>query len=134
MAPPRDPRRPWALRLVGLALLPVAALVTSGWLYIDDLRAQVYASGRPLWPFVVEFNNTHLAPSARTVDWLQARYAALEHWPAVVYTVVLHLALGLAIWWLLRGSWARARWPCPSWPWPSSLRAPSPRQRGSGRR
>lgn len=92
----------WALRLIALHLLPVAALVVTGGLYIDDLRAQVYASGRGWWPFVVESNATHLAPSARTVDWLQATFLPLQHGPAVVVTLIIHAALGLAFWGVLR--------------------------------
>lgn len=92
----------WALRLVALHLVPVAALVVTGGLYIDDLRAQVYASGRSWWPFVVESNATHLAPSARTVDWLQATFLPLQHGPAVAVTLVIHAALGMAFWWVLR--------------------------------
>ncbi|MGL5863722.1 MAG: hypothetical protein ACRCY9_20985, partial [Phycicoccus sp.] len=70
-------------------VLAVAWLVGGGSLYIDDIRAQAYAAGRPWWPFVVESNRTHLAPGARTVDWFMARYAPLEHWPAVVITVAI---------------------------------------------
>lgn len=92
----------WALRLVLLHLLPVAALVLVGGLYVDDLRAQVYASGRSLWPFVIESNATHLAPSARAVDWLQATLLPLQHGPAVVVTLAVHAALGLTFWWVLR--------------------------------
>ncbi len=74
----------------GLVVLHVAAvgwLVAGGALYIDDIRAQAYAAGRPIWPFVVESNETHLSPGARTVDWLMAVGAPLQHWPAVAITL-----------------------------------------------
>ncbi|MGA8047791.1 MAG: hypothetical protein WCA30_16155 [Dermatophilaceae bacterium] len=73
-------------------------LVAGGGLYIDDIRAQAYAADRPIWPFVVESNRTHLSPSARTVDWLQAHYAPLQHWPAVVLTAVIAVVLATALW------------------------------------
>ena len=86
-------RRPLAeMVTVGLMVLHVAAvgwLVAGGSLYIDDIRAQAYAAGRPIWPFVVESNQTHLAPGARTVDWFMATYAPLEHWPAVLVTLAI---------------------------------------------
>jgi len=78
------------LGLVALHVVAVGWLVTGGNLFIDDIRAQAYAAGRPLWPFVVESNRTHLSPGARTVDWTMAMYAPLEHWPAVP------LSLGIA--------------------------------------
>lgn len=73
-------------------------LTTGGGLYIDDIRAQAYAADQPIWPFIVESNQTHLAPSARTVDWLQASYAPLEHWPAVLVTMLIAATLGVALW------------------------------------
>ncbi len=99
-APPRvrrdrgwTPGRPTArtvtAALVALHVTAVAWLTVGGDLFIDDLRAQAYAAGRPLWPFVVESNGTHLAPGARTVDWLMAMGAPLEHWPAVVLTLAI---------------------------------------------
>ena len=72
--------------LVAFHVAAVTWLVAGGTLYIDDIRAQAYAAGRPRWPFVVESNQTHLAPGARTVDWFMARLAPLEHWPALVLT------------------------------------------------
>lgn len=86
----RPPVEAVTLGLVALHVVAVGWLVSGGNLFIDDIRAQAYAAGRPLWPFVVESNQTHLAPGARTVDWLMATYAPLEHWPAVV------LSLGIA--------------------------------------
>lgn len=91
-----------AVGVVLVHLIPVAWLVTNGGLYLDDLRAQAYARGRSIWPFIIESNGTHLAPGARVVDWLQARYWPLEQWPATVMTLLLHLALGAALWLLLR--------------------------------
>lgn len=75
------------LGLVALHLLAVGWLVAGGDLYIDDIRAQAYAAGRPVWPFIIESNETHLAPGARTVDWLMAVSAPLQHWPAVAITL-----------------------------------------------
>ena len=75
--------------LVVLHVLAVGWLVAGGGLYVDDIRAQAYAAGRPIWPFVVESNETHLAPGARTVDWLMANGAPLAHWPAVVITLLI---------------------------------------------
>lgn len=83
---------PWRLALHLLAVLHVVAvgiLSAGGSLFIDDIRAQAYAAGRTWWPFVVESNGTHLAPGARTVDWLMATQAPLAHWPAVVLTVLV---------------------------------------------
>ncbi|GAB3595032.1 hypothetical protein GCM10027446_19710 [Angustibacter peucedani] len=91
-----------AVGVVLVHLVPVAWLVVGGGLYLDDLRAQAYARGRSLWPFVVESNGTHLAPGARLVDWLQATYWPLQQWPATVLTLALHVALGAALWLLLR--------------------------------
>lgn len=91
-----------ALVLVVAHLVPVGWLVVGGGLYLDDLRAQAYARSQPFWSFVISSNGTHLAPLPRTLDWLQARYAPLEHWPAVVVTLAIHLGLGLAAWLLLR--------------------------------
>ncbi|MGL5816763.1 MAG: hypothetical protein ACRCYR_04310 [Phycicoccus sp.] len=92
-------------------VLAVAWLVAGGSLYIDDIRAQAYAAGRSWWPFVVESNRTHLAPGARTVDWFMARYAPLEHWPAVVITVAIALLVVVATTMLarraIRHPWAR---------------------------
>jgi hypothetical protein len=89
-----------AIVLTQLAL--VAWLIVPGGLYIDDIRAQAYAVDRPIWPFIVESNRTHLSPGARTVDWLQATYWPLEHWPAVVVTLAVSALLGAALWQLLR--------------------------------
>lgn len=91
-----------ALVITLLHLLPVSWLVVGGGLYLDDLRAQAYARSQPFWSFIIGSNGTHLAPGPRTLDWLQARYVPLEHWPAVAVTLAIHLALGLAAWWLLR--------------------------------
>ena len=91
-----------ALGVVLLHLLPVWWLVAGGGLYLDDLRAQAYARNQQFWAFVISSNGTHLAPGARTIDWLQAHYAPLEFWPALVATLVIHLLLGLAVWLLLR--------------------------------
>ncbi|WP_299445415.1 hypothetical protein [uncultured Phycicoccus sp.] len=82
--------------LVVLHVLAVGWLTIGGDLFIDDLRAQAYAAGRPLWPFVVESNATHLAPGARTVDWLMATRAPLEHWPAAVLTLAIAAFYGVA--------------------------------------
>ena len=76
--------------------VPHARLSAGGGLYIDDIRAQAYAAGRPFYPFVIESNRTHLAPGARTIDWFMARYAPLEHWPAVVITALTALLLAYA--------------------------------------
>ena len=67
-----------AALVVLLHLLPVWWLVSGGGLYLDDLRAQAYARNQPFWSFIVGSNGTHLAPGARTVDWLQMQYAPLE--------------------------------------------------------
>lgn len=72
-----------------LHVVAVGLLVASGGLFIDDIRAQAYAAGRPIWPFIIESNETHLAPGARTVDWFMATFAPLEHWPAVLITLVI---------------------------------------------
>lgn len=88
--------------VVALHVLAVGWLVAGGNLFIDDIRAQAYAAGRPVWPFVVESNQTHLAPGARLVDWLMATSAPLEHWPAVVITLGIALLLGWAAARLLR--------------------------------
>lgn len=91
-----------AAMVTAAAMLATAFLVVPGGLYIDDIRAQAYAAGRSYWPFVVESNGTHLAPGARTVDWVQSVLWPLEAWPAAVYTVVLVGALGAVVWRLLR--------------------------------
>ena len=91
-----------ALGVVLVHLVPVWWLVAGGGLYLDDLRAQAYARDQQFWAFVISSNGTHLAPGARTLDWLQARYAPLEFWPALVATLAIHLLLGLAVWLLLR--------------------------------
>ncbi|MEO5608579.1 MAG: hypothetical protein ABIQ61_02360 [Ornithinibacter sp.] len=80
--------------VVVLHVVAVSWLVAGGDLYIDDIRAQAYAAGRPPWPFIIESNGTHLAPGARSVDWLMATYAPLEHWPAVVISVAIAALLG----------------------------------------
>lgn len=72
-------------------------IVPSGY-YIDDFRAQAYAAGRGPWPFIVESNATHLAPGARTMDWLQAHYWPLERLPAVLFTLTVCALLGVAVW------------------------------------
>lgn len=91
-----------ALALVVLQLVPMAYLVVPGSLYADDLRAQGYAAGRSWWPFVVQSNGTHVSVLARTYDWATVRWAPLEHWPAVVVTLGLRVALLAALWWVLR--------------------------------
>ncbi|WP_404347922.1 hypothetical protein LG324_11265 [Phycicoccus jejuensis] len=83
------------LGLVAVHVLAVLWLSAGGSLFIDDVRAQAYAAGRSWWPFAVESNGTHLAPGARTVDWLMATYAPLAHWPAVLLTTVI--ATGFAL-------------------------------------
>lgn len=88
--------------VVALHVLAVGWLVAGGNLFIDDIRAQAYAAGRPVWPFVVESNQTHLAPGARLVDWFMATSAPLQHWPAVVLTLGISLLLGCASARLLR--------------------------------
>lgn len=82
-------------------VLATAYVVVPGGLYVDDFRAQAYAAGRGIWPFIVESNRTHLSPGARTIDWLQATYWPLAHWPAVVVTLLVAAALGVALWRLL---------------------------------
>ncbi|HEU4675656.1 MAG TPA: hypothetical protein VFS29_06700 [Motilibacteraceae bacterium] len=91
-----------ALAIVLLQLVPMAYLVVPGSLYTDDLRAQGYAAGRSWWPFVVQSNGTHVSVLARTYDWATVRWAPLEHWPAVVVTLGLRVALVAVLWWLLR--------------------------------
>ena len=83
-------------------LLPVWWLISGGGLYLDDLRAQAYARNQPFWSFIVSSNGTHLAPGARTLDWLQTNDAPLEHWPALVVTLGTHLMLGVVTWAVLR--------------------------------
>ena len=85
-----------------VAVLANLWLVGGGGLYVDDVRAQAYAQGRTFWPFVIESNGTHLSPGARTVDWLMATYAPLDHWPAIVIGTLLLVALGCAAWRVLR--------------------------------
>ncbi|WP_162254739.1 hypothetical protein [Phycicoccus sp. Root563] len=87
--------------VIAAFVLATAYLVVPGGLYIDDFRAQAYATGRGIWPFIVESNRTHLSPGARTVDWLQATYWPLAHGPAAVVTLVVAAALGVALWRLL---------------------------------
>lgn len=72
-------------------------IVPSGY-YIDDFRAQAYAAGRGPWPFIIQSNATHLAPGARTMDWLQAHYWPLERLPAVLFTLTVCALLGVAVW------------------------------------
>jgi hypothetical protein len=89
--------------LVALGQIPLLLLVLlPGSLYLDDLRGQSYAAGRPWWPFVVESNGTHFAPLPLTIDWLTVQFAPLSHWPAVTVTVLIRVALVLAVWRLLR--------------------------------
>jgi hypothetical protein len=105
-------RDPWdaAAAVVGtLFTCATVWLAIGGGLYIDDIRAQAYAADRPIWPFVVESNRTHLSPSARTVDWLQAHYAPLQHWPAVVMTAMIAVILAA-------GLWVAVRWLIPQPP------------------
>ena len=85
-----------ASSVIALHVAAVTWLSAGGGLYIDDIRAQAYAAGRPFYPFVIESNRTHLAPGARTIDWFMARYAPLEHWPAVVITALTALLLAYA--------------------------------------
>ncbi len=91
-----------AALVVGLYVLAVGWLVTGGGLYIDDFRAQAYAAGRGIWPFIIESNRTHLAPGPRTVDWLMAQYAPLQHAPAVALSLMIAAGLGLAVWLVIR--------------------------------
>ncbi len=97
-APAARKRKPHLLpaTVVALHVVAVTWLSAGGGLYIDDIRAQAYAAGRSFYPFVIESNRTHLAPGARTIDWFMARYAPLEHWPAVVITALIALLLGYA--------------------------------------
>ena len=88
--------------VVGLYVLAVGWLVAGGGLYIDDFRAQAYAAGRGIWPFIIESNRTHLAPGPRTVDWLMAQYAPLQHAPAVALSLMIAAGLGLAVWLVIR--------------------------------
>lgn len=92
--------------IIAVFLLATYWLVAGGGLYVDDIRAQAYAAGEPIWPFIVESNQTHLAPSARIVDWFQATYAPLEPAPAVVVTMVIASVLAVAVWicarWVIR--------------------------------
>lgn len=89
--------------LLALGQIPLLLLVLlPGSLYLDDLRGQSYAAGRPWWPFVIESNGTHFAPLPLTIDWLTVRFAPLSDWPAVTFTVLIRVALVLAVWRLLR--------------------------------
>jgi hypothetical protein len=90
------------LVVVLLPLVVVGALVVRGSLYIDDFRAQTYASGQPFWPWIVESNGTHFAPGARTVDWIQTRFFPLQHWFAAVVTLAVRVILGASAWAVLR--------------------------------
>ena len=85
------------LGLVGVHVVAVLWLTAGGGLFIDDIRAQAYAAGRSWWPFVIESNGTHLAPGARTVDWLMATFAPLAHWPATALSVVIAALYALAV-------------------------------------
>ena len=100
-----------AMRITTFYLVAVLWLVVPGGLYIDDIRAQAYAVGHPFWPFIIESNHTHLSPGARTADWIMSNLWPLEHWPAVVLTLLIVAGLALAVWRLLRalvgpGPWA----------------------------
>lgn len=88
--------------LVGVYVLAVGWLVAPGGLYIDDIRAQAYAADRAIWPFIIESNRTHLAPGPRTVDWLMAQYAPLQHGPAVVLSLAIAGGLGTSVWLVIR--------------------------------
>ena len=90
-----------AAALTVLFVVVSAYLVVPGGFYIDDFRAQAYAAGRGPWPFIIESNATHLAPGARTMDWLQTHYWPLQRGPAVVFTLVVCALLGVAVWRLL---------------------------------
>ena len=98
-----------ALLLGAASLVPLTWLLLRGSFYIDDLRAQSYAAGRPWWPFVVQSNGTHLTPGARTIDWLQATFAPLDHGVAVAVTVGIRVLLLVGTWRLLRLLFGR-RW------------------------
>jgi hypothetical protein len=91
-----------AAAMTGLHLAAVLVLVVPGSLYLDDLRAQGYAQGRPFWSFVVGSNGTHFAPLPRVLDWLQVNLAPLQHGPAVIVTLGVRLVLAVAFWRLLR--------------------------------
>jgi hypothetical protein len=89
--------------LVALGQVPLLLMVlVPGSLYLDDLRGQSYAAGRAWWPFVIESNGTHFAPLPLTIDWLTVQVAPLADWPAVTVTVLIRVALLLAVWRLLR--------------------------------
>lgn len=89
--------------LLALGQVPILLMVlVPGSLYLDDLRGQSYAAGRAWWPFVIESNGTHFSPVARTIDWLTVQFAPLADWPAVTVTVLIRVALVVAMWRLLR--------------------------------
>jgi hypothetical protein len=92
-----------AAALLALGQVPLLLMVlVPGSLYLDDLRGQSYAAGRAWWPFVIESNGTHFAPLPLTIDWLTVQIAPLAAWPAVTVTVLIRVALLLAVWRLLR--------------------------------
>jgi len=87
--------------VIALFVLASAYLIVPSGFYIDDFRAQAYAAGRGIWPFIIESNATHLAPGPRAMDWLQATVWPLERGPAVIFTLVVCALLGVAVWRLL---------------------------------
>lgn len=92
----------WALAIAMSSLILQLWLVAGGSFYIDDFRAQTYATDVPYWPFVVESNGTHLSPGARSLDWIQAHYFPLDHGFAVLVTLLVRVLL-------LAGFWRAAR-------------------------
>ncbi|WP_406831026.1 hypothetical protein ABEG17_18800 [Pedococcus sp. KACC 23699] len=87
--------------MIALFVLASAYLIVPGGFYIDDFRAQAYAAGRGIWPFIIESNATHLAPGPRTMDWLQTTFWPLQRGPAVAFTLSACALLGVAVWRLL---------------------------------
>jgi hypothetical protein len=90
-----------ALTLVAVHLLVTGVAALRGSFHLDDLTAQVDASGAGLGAYVT--GTTHgFAPAAHLIEWLQVRLFPLAHGPVVVLTLAVRLLLGLVAWRLLR--------------------------------
>ena len=76
----------------------LAIFLSRGWFYGDDMPYEAEATGKSLsWHFLSRPLNDHFDPGLRLEFWLMNRGLGLEHWPTIVFRVLLQAAATLLL-------------------------------------